>query len=376
MTGRGREKIARTLALEAALVVAVLLVVGRLIGQEPARETLASDTPTQIEVPLVFATDAGARPARLLITPGAAGDNEFTLDVDGAPLPSGSEGVLRFALPSQNLGETELQLPAVGSNRFHATGSQLALPGTWRIEALVRKIGAFNWSTETSVPIGAVPPHPPEQNPAPLFASSGIIGLLVGALSILALALVAARPGVGTTRQRRLMGIGLVGLGVGAAMLAASRLAVPSASPTLAEGPPPGIASPAPAGTSAEMTRHGSPVASHATPAALPGPGTPVSGNGMVVSIAVAPNRTGSVAVIATIQEADGAPMTGAHVAVLTDMPAMGGKRAQTSATEQKPGHYVAEGVDLGMAGEWRITVRVSPKEQPTHAVSFSVTVP
>jgi hypothetical protein len=57
-------------------------------------------------------------------------------------------------------------------------------------------------------------------------------------------------------------------------------------------------------------------------------------------------------------------------------MPAMGGKRVQTSAVEQAPGRYVAEGVELGMAGEWRITVRMSPKEEPTHAVSFSVTVP
>jgi hypothetical protein len=54
----------------------------------------------------------------------------------------------------------------------------------------------------------------------------------------------------------------------------------------------------------------------------------------------------------------------------------MGGKRVQTSAVEQAPGRYVAEGVELGMAGEWRVTVRVSPKEEPTHAVSFSVTVP
>ncbi len=43
-----------TLALEAALVLAVLLVVGRLIGQPPAREVLAALTPTQLHVPLTF----------------------------------------------------------------------------------------------------------------------------------------------------------------------------------------------------------------------------------------------------------------------------------------------------------------------------------
>jgi copper transport protein len=377
MTGRGREKIARTLALEAVLGVTVLLVVGRLIGLEPARETLASETPTQIDVPLVFATDAGTRPARLLIAPGAAGDNDFTLEVDGAPLPDGSEGVLRFMLTSQNLGESELRLPAAGSNHFHGSGAQLALPGNWRIEALVRKIGAFNWSTETTVPIGSAPPPPPDLNPAPLFAPSGIAGLLVGALGILAFALVAARPGVGTTRQRRLAGMGLICLGAGAAILAGSRLVLPTATPTLAEAPPAAIASPELITSTTQMAHdHGSPIPGRATPAALPGPGTPVSGNGMVVTIAVEPNRAGTFDVVATILQPGDSPMTGARVAILSDMPAMGGKRVQTSAVEQAPGRYVAEGVELGMAGEWRITVRVSPKEEPTHAVSFSVTVP
>ena len=72
--------VARTLIAEALLVVAVLLVVGRLIGQEPAREVLASRQPTQLTVPLVFATDDGTRQGQLVIAPGATGVNTFTLE--------------------------------------------------------------------------------------------------------------------------------------------------------------------------------------------------------------------------------------------------------------------------------------------------------
>ena len=142
---------ARTLSAEALLVVAVLLVVGRLIGQEPAREVLASQHPPQLVIPLAFATDDGTRQGQLAIAPGAAGVNTFTLEVDGAPLPEGSEGVLRFALPAQDMGEQELTLPQEGPNHFTAEGPELALAGDWRLEVLVRKIGAFSWETQHPV---------------------------------------------------------------------------------------------------------------------------------------------------------------------------------------------------------------------------------
>ena len=109
-------------------------------------------------MPVVFATDEGTRTGQLTIAPGAAGVNTFTLDVAGAPLPDGAEGVLRFALPAQNIGEQELRLPQVAPNHFATEGSELALAGDWRITAIVRTIGAFSWTTEARVTVGEAPP--------------------------------------------------------------------------------------------------------------------------------------------------------------------------------------------------------------------------
>ena len=145
--GEAPRRVAATVALEALLVVMVLLVVGRLIGQEPGREVIAKRTPPRSRCPSCLPLRR-TRTAQLTIAPGAAGPNTFTLDVGGAPLPEGAESVLRFALPAQNIGEQELRLPEVAPNHFATEGSELALPGDWRITAIVRTIGTFSWTTE------------------------------------------------------------------------------------------------------------------------------------------------------------------------------------------------------------------------------------
>jgi copper transport protein len=167
--GDNPAQLGRTLSAEALLVVAVFLVVGRLIGLEPAREVLASQHPPQLVVPLTFDADDGTRQGHLAIAPGAAGVNTFTLEIDGAPLPEGSEGVLRFDLPAQGMGEQELNLPQQGPSRFTAEGPELALAGDWELEVLVRKIGVFSWETHVPLRIANAPPPTPDLNPAPLF---------------------------------------------------------------------------------------------------------------------------------------------------------------------------------------------------------------
>jgi hypothetical protein len=121
---------------------------------------------------------------------------------------------------------------------------------------------------------------------------------------------------------------------------------------------------------------HGTPVMSIATPKALPGPGTPVSGGDFSVRIAAAPQSPGPVTVSIHITHADGSPLSDARVVVLSEMPDMTMGSTETPALEVEPGQYLAEFVPLGMTGEWRLAVRVSPRGGSTQVFSFAVQVP
>ncbi|MGH2617906.1 MAG: copper resistance protein CopC, partial [Thermomicrobiales bacterium] len=223
--GRGANRISLTVGAEALLVFAVLLVVGRLIGLEPAREIMAARTPTQLVVPLAFATDEGIRAGTLAISPGTPGVNIFSLEVEGSPLPEGAEGVLRFNLPAQAIGAQELRLPASGPNRFQAEGSELALPGEWQVEAIVRAIGAFSWSSDITVPLAQTPPTAPEPNPPPHFAPAAIVGMIAIAIGVAGLAVAVAATGAFSLRRLGIAATGAVAVAIGGAIAFGSRLA-------------------------------------------------------------------------------------------------------------------------------------------------------
>lgn len=365
-------RLARTLGLEALIVVAVLLVVGRLIGLEPARAVIANRQPATLTIPLGFASESGSRAATLAISPGIPGVNTFTLTVEGEGLPEGSEGVLRFALPSQNIGEQELRLPATGPKTFQADGPQLALVGDWQIEAIVRKIGAFSWSTQVVVPVSATLPPTPQPNPAPLFDPWAIPGMLAVVAGIAAIAFALALRTVSIPRRTASAVIGLVLAAAGAGLVAGTR--IPVAAPQLVASP---AVTPAASATPAPMVPAHHHIA--ATPAAmpvLPAAGTPVVADGLAITIDAQPQRPGSVDIVATIADAEGEPVAGAKVVLFREMAGMEGPGAGTPATEVAPGRYEANDVSFAMAGEWEVAVRVSPKEEATRVARFRLTVP
>lgn len=362
-----------TIAAEALLVVVVLLVVGRLIGLEPARAVVAERTPTQLLVPLRFDTKEGPRDATLAISPGATGVNSFTLDVSGAPLPSGAEGVLRFALPARDIGAQELRLPEAGPNRYAASGSELSLAGDWQIEAIVRKIGAFSWSTNVVVPVAATPPLPPESNPPPRFGPGGVLGELLLALGMIGLAAAVALRHLPLARRSGAAVAGVVVFAMGGAVLAGARLPPASSAPILAQ-PVPVTASPSasPAHAHEQMMTE-----RHATPVVpLPGVGTPVSQDGLMVTVAAEPASTAPTTVTVQVVDSQGAPVSKARVVIFAEMTGMGEKSEGTPATEISPGRYQAENLMLTMGGPWQLTVRVSPHGEATRVFRFAVDVP
>ncbi|MFN8590983.1 MAG: copper resistance protein CopC [Thermomicrobiales bacterium] len=369
------ERSDRTLAAEAILVLAVLVVIGRLIGQEPAREVLASQTPGFLAAPLLFASSDGARGGTLTVSPGAAGANRFNLDLPGPPLPEGAEAVLRFSLPERDIGAQELRLSRAEGNQFRAEGSELALTGTWQIEAIVRKIGAFSWPASAVLAIAESPSLPPAVNPAPLFAPSAVVALILLALGLLSLSTALAVNNGRLTRMRS-FGLGLALIGVGVAGMTVTRLQPPAPLPLSS------VAAPSEADHSPEPAEEhmghvmGTPMAGETAASALPAPGTPVTSGELTLRLLSVPEQAGLAPIAVSIRDASGQPVVGAKVVVISTMVGMATSRTETAASEPEPGVYEAAAVPLTMSGPWQIAVRASPRGQPSATARWQIAVP
>jgi copper transport protein len=223
-------RFALAVGAEAVLVVAVLLVVGRLTSQAPARETLAQQA-GQIVRPL----DLQGRTATLSITPGATGPNHYVLTVAGETLPDKTEAVLRLTVPNVATGQKELTLTRAAGNDFEAHGSELSIAGDWTIQAIVRKIGQFEYSGTTALTIGTTPPSGGVPRAAWHFGTGGIAGLIlvVAGIAALVLAWSAGR----TPLRKESAGLGVVALALGAVLLLQSRVGTATAVALTAKNP-------------------------------------------------------------------------------------------------------------------------------------------
>src|SRR5215211_2514876 len=156
---------------EVVLVVAVLLVAGRLTTQQPARDALAQEA-NQIDV--VF--DLQGRQSTLSLAPGKPGPNHYRLQVGGDPLPADSEALLRLTVPSLNTAQNEVVMERTTGNAFEVHGSEISVEGTYSIDVIVRQIGGFQWTATVSIPIES-------SNASDLpgdawkFTTSGVLGL-------------------------------------------------------------------------------------------------------------------------------------------------------------------------------------------------------
>jgi hypothetical protein len=302
--------------------------------------------------------------------------NTFMLDVDGAPLPAGSEGVLRFALPAQDMGEQQLTLPQEGPSRFTAQGPELVLAGDWELEVLVRKIGAFSWETRTQLRIADTPPPSPDLNPAPLFGAGGIAGIVGLAIGLTALTAAGLTRWALPRRRVSVAAVGVVALTAGTVLLAVSRLPTDESAPALAqlaapETPASAAASPPAMGEHDHiMVMPGA-----ATPVALPGIGTPVSQGGLIVTVSAEPPGAGPTDIAVEIRDSNGFPLHDANVVVFAEMAGMGTSGNGIPADEATPGRYVAREARLSMSGDWKLSVRISPKGQATQVVQVALTV-
>jgi len=140
------------LGVEVALLLAIVLVTGRMTSLPPARE---ADAPAPAQPGITRELQANGIAGVLLISPGETGQNVIRLQLVSDAIPADAEALLRLTGPDPGMGTHEITLTADGPGVWSTSGSHLSVDGNWSIDAIVRKVGAFQWQASTRVELAS-----------------------------------------------------------------------------------------------------------------------------------------------------------------------------------------------------------------------------
>lgn len=237
---RWSRRFSLAIAAETGLVVLVLLVVGLLVGQPPAREVITQES-ERIAIPLL----ADEQAATLLLTPGVAGPNHYRLVLgSGHDHPTGrglapAQAVMQVELPARETGVKEIDLTPASVGTFEAHGSELSIEGDWTIEVIVRQEGQADWRTTVTQDIGVTPLAADVPGPPPRFGPGGVAGLLLLVIGLAGLILAAFAHG-GAIRKEA-AGLGTIGLVLGIVLVAQARFGPAESLASADPVPPPAL---------------------------------------------------------------------------------------------------------------------------------------
>lgn len=324
---------------ELVFVVIALFFVGRLVGQEPAREVIASRQPVGVDLEVPLVTQAVDRPSELTISPGRPGPNSYRLDVGGDPLPDGTDGLLRVEPSDGSTGQKEIKLTRTeGTNTYTGSGSELALPGDWSLEVIVRKPGTLEGRLTLPITLEPGQVGRPERS-FWLVDWPGLVGLAFVVLGVATIA-VAWLLRASTWRPQGAIAGGL-GISVGALLIYGAMISPPDAE------------------SRNEAAR----------------PGTPVASSGIEVALASDFGALGQSSITVTVTDESGTPIDDAEVSIDGVMPDMGMTLIPKTATPVGSGQYRVDAVPITMSGDWNIDVTVDRDGAEPITVPFVVPV-
>ena len=139
VAGRSLTGLRRVGTAEVAVALVVFVVTG-LLTTSPPPATAEVTEPAVV----VTASDFGTTVrARLTASPGQAGQNRFVVrltDFDTDEPLAATRLSARFALPAnRDVSPSTLDLPATGPGTFAASGTNLTLPGRWRVTLVIER---------------------------------------------------------------------------------------------------------------------------------------------------------------------------------------------------------------------------------------------
>ncbi len=156
-----------TVTGEVSLALVIVLVVTVLTNVPPARVALATPAEGPIAAPttLQMAGAAGELRIALTIEPATLGPNELTAVVTdrGRPLDPDARVLIRLVKLDEDLSPITINLAPRGDGRHAASVGELALPGYWQLEVVVRRRGQLDAAAAFPLRLGQSPP--PASNP-------------------------------------------------------------------------------------------------------------------------------------------------------------------------------------------------------------------
>jgi nitrogen fixation protein FixH len=139
VAGRSLTGLRRVGTAEVTVAVVVFVVTGFLTTSPPPATARVTESAV-----VVTASDFGTTVrARLTASPGQAGQNRFTVrltDYDTGEPVAATRVTARFVLPADSsVSPSTLDLPATAPGTFAAAGTNLTLPGRWRVTLVVER---------------------------------------------------------------------------------------------------------------------------------------------------------------------------------------------------------------------------------------------
>ncbi|MFQ5879061.1 MAG: CopD family protein [Dehalococcoidia bacterium] len=185
-----RRLLSRLVVLEAALAVAVLLVVAVLVQYPTSRQEEAAAEFAQASAEAIVGFEetepAGELSVSMSIAPNAVGTNSFQVFVFPPPGEELAEILrvrLRFKPPDPTLGPSQVIAERVAPNFFKAVGAFFTQPGDWEVQVDLRRREVEDVSAIFRAPVaGAQRAQVGSRFELPLVAGSWTVVGAVGAL--------------------------------------------------------------------------------------------------------------------------------------------------------------------------------------------------